>query len=368
MKEKASTWLDKGWITAWEGDHRGSDDFFGLPLNKDPIYVAAKGGMNTIPTSLIQDTLNKRPENFKLYHGVRVEHMEITDNGKWKLMGKSGKAAYHDTSEKDSRAEARFCLHEDAHDGYDFVVLTDISSSFESWHRASAGVPDEFARHVRAKAGSRVPLFTCMVAFEEAIDIGASSLTFDSSETVWFASRTNSKPGFDSFKESWTIISTPEYAIQKISETPMQDAKTGKFLPQSPDYLLSIPGPELYQEFLRICGLPMDRKVSYLNAQRWGSALPANKVLANDESSGTRKVLSGVAYDAGRGSLAPTRREKDEKSYVCDDSIGLLQCGDMVSSYSPGFEGAVLSALEAAEHLSNLIEVRIAKNETGPAD
>ncbi len=34
------------------------------------------------------------------------------------------------------------CLHENAHEGYDFVVLTDISQCFESWHRASAGEPN----------------------------------------------------------------------------------------------------------------------------------------------------------------------------------------------------------------------------------
>jgi len=367
MKEKVSSWLDKGWVSTWEGSHEGSGDFFGLPSNKDNVYVAAKGGMHTIPANLIQETLNTKPQHFKLHPGVRVEKMDIV-KGKWKLMGKSGKAAYHDTAEKDSQSESSGCLHEDYPDGYDYVVLTDISSSFDSWHRASAGVPQDFASRVRERAGARAPLFSCMVAFEEAVfrDSNISSMTFNSKSgsSVWFASRTNSKPGFRELKyESWTIVSTPEYAMQKISETPMQDAKSGAFIPQSPDYLLQVPGPELCKEFLHLCGVSPDKKISYLNAQRWGSAMPADRHLANDENSSTRRVISGVVYDSGRtGPLAPTRREKSYESYVCDDSMGLIYCGDMVSAYSPGFEGAVLSAIQAADHIARLINIRVASN------
>ena len=41
------------------------------------------------------------------------------------------------------------------------VMLTDVSSAFGEWHRASAGVPEALAVRVRSRV--RVPLFSCMV-------------------------------------------------------------------------------------------------------------------------------------------------------------------------------------------------------------
>ena len=49
-------------------------------------------------------------------------------------------------------------------------------------------------------------------------------------------------------------MSTPEYAIQEISNTPMQDPQTGTFIPQSRDYLLGGPARDLCDAFLRLCG------------------------------------------------------------------------------------------------------------------
>ena len=131
----------------------------------------------------------------------------------------------------------------------------------------------------------------------------------------------------------------------------MQDPVTKEFIPQSPDYLLRVPGHELVSEFLRLCDREDATEVVYLNAQRWGSAMPCHRELARDASSASRKELSGVAYDVGRRPLAPTSRRMQEDSIVYDDSLGLLCAGDMVSAYTPGFEGAVLSALEAVLHL-----------------
>jgi len=76
-----------------------------------------------------------------------------------RLLGQSGEAAYHDTSEKVVRECTRtHVLGDEA--GYDAVILTDVSSSFGKWHRASAGVPEEFAQQVRRRVGARVPLMT----------------------------------------------------------------------------------------------------------------------------------------------------------------------------------------------------------------
>ena len=40
-----------------------------------------------------------------------------------------------------------------------------------------------------------------------------------------------------------------------------------------------------------------------------------------------------------------------QSSFLVDDSLMLLQAGDMVSSYTPGLEGAALSGCDAAEYL-----------------
>lgn len=312
--------------------------------------------------SLIEDVILSHANNFTLFEATRIENLTRNLGGKWEMHGKNGRSALHDTPEAEVTAQST-PLHD--HDGYDFVVLTDISSSFENWHRASAGVPEDFSRMVREKAGARVPLFSCMVAFEEPLNLTISSMTFEesSSSLVWFAARNNSKIGFADTRESWTIISTPEYALRKISETPMQDPDTGAFIPQSADYLLTVPAPELCNEFLKLVGGSSDsngeRKIAYINAQRWGSALPAHKHLARDGSSPTRQTLAGVSYDSGRAPLAPTTLcAVHGESFICDDSLGLLQCGDMVSSYTPGFEGAVLSASAAAAHLAGLIQAK----------
>ena len=89
--------------------------------------------------------------------------------------------------------------------------------------------------------------------------------------------------------------------------------------------------------------------------------MPAHRHLARDPASSTRHFLAGVNYDTGRAPLAPTTLygEHNEISFISDDTIGLLQCGDMVSCYTPGFEGAVLSATDAADHLATMIQAQV---------
>ena len=313
--------------------------------------------------------------------------------------------ALHDTPEEEARQAQFESLHSSRHDGYDYVILTDISQCFETWHRASAGVPKSFASEARARAGARVPLFTAMVVFNSSLGLEISSMTYDrdSKESydndggvVWFAACNNTKKGFPVYPssqqqhESWTIISTPEYAIAKITETPMQDVTTGAFIPQTADYLLSVPAPDLVKAFLKSMGKE-DRydDIVHLDAQRWGSALPSDRSVASDESSPTRTIISGVPYEGGKFSLAPTTKyrgsdigssdsgsssssssssndrntivnNKDEdegedddyiKSFLVDEDLGLYMASDMISRYTPGFESAVLSAMDCGNHL-----------------
>ena len=294
--------------------------------------------------------------------------------------------ALHDTPEEEANKAKFESLHSGRHDGYDYVILTDISQCFDTWHRASAGVPTSFANAARLRAGARVPLFTAMVTFSSSLDLDVSSISYNRDDdegesfngggTVWFAACNNTKmalPTSSSEHECWTIVSTPEYAIEKITETPMQDTVTGAFIPQSMGYLLTVPAPDLIKAFLKSVG-KQDRfnQVVHMDAQRWGSALPSDRSVASKESSSTRRIISGVPYEGGKYPLAPTIKYRGDledgsssssyscngdndddgiKNFLVDEDLGMYMASDMISRYTPGFESAVLSALDCANHL-----------------
>mmetsp|Transcript_48450 Transcript_48450/g.58454 ORF Transcript_48450/g.58454 Transcript_48450/m.58454 type:complete len:486 (+) Transcript_48450:144-1601(+) len=369
-------WIEDGFAEEWNGrfdrpkseEASSRNDFFGFS-NDAPIYVGV-GGMQSVTKGLLSQ-LQDSPGTFALHPGTRVSGME-RDGKKWRLVGEAGDAAYHDTS------VSQFCAaggvgHTHTPQpssnylgtssaGYDAVILTDISSSFESWHRASAGVPPEFASLVRNRAGSRVPLFSAMVSFESPLPVEVDAISLTDNPVLWFAARSASKPGIAQEEECWTLVSTPEYALSQIQETPMQD-DDGNFLPQTPQYLTTIPGPHLEQAFREhvtsIIEVTQQQqqplpKTTYLNAQRWGSGIPSHRHL--DESSPTRAVVSGVPYDVGRAPLAPTRVENVRSgptpdNFLYHEGFNLYQAGDMMSVYTPGFEGAALSGMDAATHL-----------------
>ena len=386
FKDIVKEWIENDFVREWKGQfisaipdtgNNTSIDFFGLP-SSPPFYVG-KDGMQSISKGILDDLAATTPTKLGVYTGTRVAQMEQNKSAKrWNLFGTSGMAAYHDTPEriaKQNPQDKQVLLGEFA-EGYDAVILTDVSSSFGKWHRASAGVPESFATKVRERVGSRVPLFTAMIAFEKQSNIPFDAATFDN-DIVWFAAKSNSKPGMDNTDddkkmaaECWTIVSTPEYAMKKIEETPMQDPKTGEFIPQSKEYLSTVPGPELTHAFcndiksidgiLKEGALSEVPRVIYTDAQRWGSALPSHRHL--NENSTTRKVIAGVPYDSGRAPLAPTSKQRRSnehdndrqlRSFLVDDELMLLQAGDMVSSYTPGLEGAALSGVDAAEYLLN---------------
>ena len=381
-------WMTKGFIQEWKGNFMSSPsaspsrDFFGLPSHP-PFYVGADG-MQSISKGILHHILNTQNKDndkdngdtcpqLNLFTGTRVAQLERDkESNRWKLFGTSGTAAFHDTPEKTVQ-QSNDKIQLGAMEGYDAIILTDVSSSFGQWHRASAGVPESFASKVRERVGSRVPLFTAMIAFETESGIPFDAATFDH-DVIWFASKSNAKPGMEGesennksgmkMKECWTLVSTPEYAMDKIEETPMQDSITGDFIPQSKDYLTTVPGPDLIKAFcndltskdgilgdnalsLSLVDIP---KVVHVDAQRWGSAMPTHRHL--DDSSQTRKVLSGVAYDSGRSPLAPTKLEEcrrgDGQSFLMDDNLMLFQAGDMMSNYTPGFESAAISGSDAA--------------------
>ena len=381
MKQILNEWIERGYVSEWDGNFKSSTkpehEFFGLPST--PPFFVVNNGMQNLTKNILADA-SENPE-VRVHAGVRVAQLNRDeDTRKWKLLGTSGEAAYHDTAEKLQERSKRNVLGEDA--GYDAVILTDVSSSFGEWHRASANLPDSFASAVRDRVGARVPLFTAMIAFETATSILFDAASFDH-PVVWFAAKTSSKPQMDTDKECWTIVSTASYACDKIEETPMQDPKTGEFIPQSPDYLMAVPGADLLRAFEEVVcdksGILGDNALSslpkhiFMDAQRWGSALPCHRHLRHN--SPTQKVISGVPYDTGSHSLAPTRIEDDSMSFLADDDLALYQAGklrlkglflvqyhcsssnetffsgDMMSNHTPGMESAVLSGIDAAEHV-----------------
>lgn len=366
VKEKIKEWLDMGIVKEWHGNFIAAsdddrNDFFGLP-GSPPFYVGCNG-MESITQTMVE---KMNGSCRKVFTGTRVAEMERDDDtNTWKLYGTTGTCAFHDTPEDIVKmGNNRLVLGNDL--GYDAVILTDVSSSFGKWHRASAGVPESFGKRVRERVGARVPLMTAMIAFESESRIPFDAATFDN-HTIWFAARSNAKPGMDQdgMKECWTIVSTPEYAMQKIKEVPMQDAKSGDFIPQSPDYLSQVPGKDLPNAFAKeiiskdgilgeeaLLSLP---EIIYTDAQRWGSALPCHRHL--DEDSPTRQILSGVPYDSGSSTLAPTKCEKDGDTFLKDDELMLYQAGDMMSSYTPGFESAVISGIDVARHVSKTLQI-----------
>ena len=95
-----------------------------------------------------------------------------------------------------------------------------------------------------------------------------------------------------------------------------------------------------------------------MDAQRWGSALPAHRNL--DENSTTRKIISGVAYDSCRSTLAPTgvisSAHGDERNFLVDEEKMLFQAGDMMSTLTPGFESAAISGMDAAQFLHDHLQ------------
>ena len=206
-------WMACGFVKEWKGRFISSStllrdkDFFGLP-STPPFYVG-RDGMQSIANDVLEDAQQKLSRSssstsMSQFTGTRVAQMERDETtNRWVLYGCIGKNAYHDTPEADVKQND--CNYQiGKHDGYDAVILTDVSSSFGKWHRASAGVPEGFAKRVRERVGARVPLFTAMVAFNKTSSIPFDAASFDD-EIIWFAAKSNSKPAMEAGRECWYV-------------------------------------------------------------------------------------------------------------------------------------------------------------------
>jgi hypothetical protein len=373
QNELLQDWLEKGWVAPWKArfgcvassTHSLENDdivhdFFGIPSsdNKD-VYIGV-GGMHQVPRKVLQNSAAV------VHKGTRVTSVQRNPNQKWDLYVITGNAAYHDTPEKDAS------LRKESKVGFEFevVIFTDISSASDAWHRASAGIPEDFRKQVPCKA--RLPLFSCMIAFDRPI---GTRLPFDAftvfpsldgnDSAMWFAARSNAKPGFPSGRESqecWTVISTPAFAVQEIKQTTMRDHETGAFRPQENVYLNSVPGPALVDSFRKAVTKHIVSessrpfafpKVVYLQAQRWGSGLPVPESISNDF-----ETICDTVYASSLHSSLVYPRPRDairKRDFVADDTLRLYYAGDFCSHRNPGFEAAALSGLDVAKHVSERI-------------
>jgi predicted NAD/FAD-dependent oxidoreductase len=342
-------WISKGWVAPWDarlgcikllGDLPDMD-FFGVPARAERVYVGV-GGMHMLPRKILHSS------GAQVHRGTRVSSVHRKGD-RWELRGTKGVAAYHDTKESTARQEAALILAE-----ADAVVFTDISSASESWHRASAGIPRTLRELIPEKA--RLPLFTCMVALSEPVSgwVPFDGFTVGGGSHLWFAARSQSKPGFpQNGAECWTLVSTAAFAAKQISETTMRDPVTGEFRPQENNYLNTVPGPALFNAFLDAVNqyLPPSTslpKAIFLQGQRWGSGLPIPEDLVGrfDEILGTKycsELKSSLVFERSFASAS--------KDYIADDLLQLYYAGDFCSFRNPGFEAAALSGVHVANHI-----------------
>lgn len=262
-------WVEQGFVKKLDDikslSSPSSSSFFGFP-NRPPFFYPTSGGM----VGLVNKQVDAWPADSVVMsssHRVTAvgENEEQTRRGakrrdeslflilislstdaerdesstKFKVTSTTGKNAIHDTADKDMAAAPPTETDE-----FDAVIFTDVSStSFKSWHRASAlgssesGIPEEFLADVRSRLenSGRVPLFSCIVVFETPLELenGAEAVTFEDSEgAAWFACRSSAKlgqSGGSSKLDAWVIISTPKFGVDEISRVPMQ-TEDGKFI------------------------------------------------------------------------------------------------------------------------------------------
>lgn len=354
-------WVEQGFVKKLDDikslSSPSSSSFFGFP-NRPPFFYPTSGGM----VGLVNKQVDAWPaDSVVMSSSHRVTAVERDESStKFKVTSTTGKNAIHDTADKDMAAAPPTETDE-----FDAVIFTDVSStSFKSWHRASAlgssesGIPEEFLADVRSRLenSGRVPLFSCIVVFETPLELenGAEAVTFEDSEgAAWFACRSSAKlgqSGGSSKLDAWVIISTPKFGVDEISRVPMQ-TEDGKFIPQDKDYLREGPCQALLEDLKGLSSNPLPNVVC-VDGQRWGSALPGVKVNGIE---GGKKVCRDVLYDGAMQDLAPTVAypeiggdEGEKKSFVMHSS-GLFQAGDMMAMTSPGVEGAIVSASECAD-------------------
>jgi len=200
-------------------------------------------------------------------------------------------------------------------------------------------------------------MFTAIVAFDEPVPVDYDASAFEGAGALWFAARTNSKPGCETLeKECWTLVSTPAWAAAEVERVPMRDA-AGAFIAQSKE-CLEAPAHALLAAFAAEVGKLLPAH-SYLYAQRWGSAFPAPLTHGRDADGRSAAVREsgGTAFDAsptgqfaglGGGGGADSGGGGSASDFVYGYP-GFYYAGDFCSPRPPGVVAAALSGRHAAE-------------------
>jgi predicted NAD/FAD-dependent oxidoreductase len=216
-----SRWVQEGVAAAWRPKVLATApkaQFFGVPTNDNEVFCGV-GGMHNLVAAPVRNAIAKHPESVTLRSATRVASVERKGE-QWELLGVAGHAALHDTPEAEAQEHGPLSLG-----CFDAVLFTDVSMSAESWHRASAGLPADFIKEALPdlEKRPRVCLFTAMVAFDgpllfSSADDETGAIALDD-ETLWWAARTNSKPGQEDLaRECWTLVSTPSYAAAEVKK------------------------------------------------------------------------------------------------------------------------------------------------------
>lgn len=388
--ETVQEWIAAGVVTAWQqrcvlwststSSSSSRRDFFGALENQlSPCYVG-KGGMHNIARYQARMAI---ASGATLLTATRVSSVQAAPDAgdrRWQVLGTSGFSALHNTPEVAAAGDAPKPLGM-----FDAVIFTDASSSQGKWHRASAGAAEIApAMALWIASRPRLPLFTAMLVIPPGPWSAHDAIVFDSGP-VWYACRNSAKPGFgggidegkkasgEPIRESWTIVSTPEFACQEIAHVPMCDQAEGGvriFKPQEDSYLNAPgvgPADVLARAFLDAVQGPSSTSTSpspsplpspspspwlFLQGQRWGSAVPGS--LNYDKAEVVE--IAGTLYQRTTPNLSPREPlDVGGNDYLSDDAQRIYYCGDFVSRRAAGVEAAVLSAEDCVRHVAQVL-------------
>ncbi|XRB01638.1 hypothetical protein NFJ02_12g09890 [Pycnococcus provasolii] len=323
-KEVIQTWLDEdrivelplgGWLDAQRAQYTTAkppphDGFFGAMTEGARVYIPKGGGVRTLCQSLAEDALAK---GLTLRTQCRVrevaKHLVSPDGpSKWHLFGNTAdNAVHHEMSEKAAKAAADEPLGE----SFDALVITDSMMFLEKWHRCSLIGLASCAPNLVAKLGGTVPMEPLGFAVNALVVAAAAADDDDAC--------------------CWTLVSTREFAEQRISEVPMRNASeylpTWQYAPQEASYLLSDPAQMMLQALRRATGA-FNAAPTHCLAQRWGAAYPQS---SDGVSDGGACVVDDSTMACAAGDFA----------YHCKDS----------AASAAGGMAAILSGKAVADEL-----------------
>jgi len=168
---------------------------------------------------------------------------------------------------------------------------------------------------------------------------------------LWFAACSHSKPGFPNTHnqhanatsiakhehehehehnadtgtptdpECWTLVSTPTFAVEEITETTLRDPVTGAFRPQENGYLNSGPGPKLRDAFFELV-----RPYLAVRGHGHGHAAAVVRAVAapNDENGNNNDDDDGTKTNRGAARIGDDNDEQQQQQQQQESEPPLL--------------------------------------------